>query len=609
MDGYTPHNIDVVDPESGKFFFDAKGMGEIGSAMEVLTKVDLDLAYSSEKLLNLETLLMHVLVWENDFEAMAEDDISVDCIEKALTFDFLSAILDSEVRELDNFMGSLQEMILDACHKISSCGHLRELFTVVEDKLHDSEESLKQSQEHVLEMKMKLAKLQMTQVAFNHNDWKYNGDFQISNINVKQHMQTVEQRHVLRMLEKSLARELELEKKLTELKQNEEDLKLKLRLTEQVAFCMEEAAEVVWGRFLEAENAAEVLMGTSKELVGRLQIFQFNRNGSVQREDVIRSQLQDCLEQLNVKETAIQKLNGSIAQLIIDNSEVSTLREQVKLLEVQLREAESQLKKANASYEAGQDQLGEMDGIIESLKENVDAAESRAENAETKISQLTETNMELTEELGFLKGTNDSNAKKMSLIEKQLREFELQLQYARTSSEASQEQQNMLYSAIWDMETLIDELKQKVSKAENKTENAEEQCLILSETNMELHKEIDFLRGRVESLETSLNEANVEKMATAKDISIKTNLIMEMVMQLATERERIKKQLYSLTERNRVLMEKLQKTKEESATVNDTQGGDDKDISFSGLDLNRNSESEIQEEVPIESTSKTLQAY
>lgn len=226
-------------------------------------------------------------------------------------------------------------------------------------------------------------------------------------------MQTVEQRHVLRMLEKSLARELELEKKLTELKQNEEDLKLKLRLTEQVAFCMEEAAEVVWGRFLEAENAAEVLMGTSKELVGRLQIFQFNRNGSVQREDVIRSQLQDCLEQLNVKETAIQKLNGSIAQLIIDNSEVSTLREQVKLLEVQLREAESQLKKANASYKASQDQLGEMDSIIESLKENVDAAESRAESAETKISQLTETNMELTEELGFLKGTDVEQRKRL----------------------------------------------------------------------------------------------------------------------------------------------------------------------------------------------------
>lgn len=68
-------------------------------------------------------------------------------------------------------------------------------------------------------------------------------------------------------------------------------------------------------------------------------------------------------------------------------------------------------------------------------------------------------------------------------------------------------------------------------------------------------------------------------------------------------------QLYSLTERNRVLMEKLQKTKkEESATVNDTQGGDNKDIPFSGLDLNRNSESEIQEEVPIESTSKHLKA-
>ena len=40
-------------------------------------------------------------------------------------------------------------------------------------------------------------------------------DFQVSNVGVKSQMQMVEQRHILRMLEKSLARELDLEKKLT----------------------------------------------------------------------------------------------------------------------------------------------------------------------------------------------------------------------------------------------------------------------------------------------------------------------------------------------------------------------------------------------------------
>lgn len=175
---YETLKTDDIDPESGKnelqedMASDAKDMMDIGSAMEVLTRVDLDLAYSSEKLVNLDTLMMHVWAWENDFEALATDDISVDCIEKALAFDFLSGILDSEVRALENFMGTLQAQMVDARLKISSCGHLRELFTAVEVKLYDSEESLKQSQEHALEMKMQLAKLQMTSLALNPNDCK-----------------------------------------------------------------------------------------------------------------------------------------------------------------------------------------------------------------------------------------------------------------------------------------------------------------------------------------------------------------------------------------------------------------------------------------------------
>lgn len=355
-------------------------------------------------------------------------------------------------------------------------------------------------------------------------------------------LQTAEQRHVLRMLEKSLARELDFEKKLTALKQNEEDLKLKLHLTEQVSFFMEEAAEVVWGRFIEAENTAEVLMGISKEMVGRLQVVQFNRNGSIQREEEMKFKLQECIEQLRAKEVLIQKLSSE-PRLVTNDTEVIMLREKVNSLEEQLRESVSQLHTANESNKAYQEQLKEMDYTIESLKENICDAENRADTAETKTMQLTETNLELTEELGLLKGSNDSNTKKASLLEKQSRDLELQLQHARASSEASQEQQNMLYSAIWDMETLIDELKQKVTRFENKAENAEEQCILSTETNTDLKRELDFLRGKIECLETSLEESRVEKIASAKDINIKTSLIMDMVMQLATERKRIQNQV------------------------------------------------------------------
>lgn len=368
-------------------------------------------------------------------------------------------------------------------------------------------------------------------------------DLQVSNMEVKPRLQTVNKVHVFRMLEKSLSRELDLEKKLTESKQDEEDLRLKLKLTEQVAFIMEEAAEVVWGRFLEAENAAVVLMGVSRDLIAKHQLVQFNLNGFNQRENAFRLKLENCIKLLNSKDASIEKLNSRITQLVADNLEVSTLREKVKTLEEKVNESESNLKKANESYDLLQNRVREMENMIESLKEDVYTAENRAETAEVKVAELTDSNLELNEELVFLKGNHESSSKKMSLLEKQSRELEIQVQHAKASSEAGQEQQNMLYSAIWDMETLIDELKQKVSVAEMKAENAEEQCLLLTDTNSELTKEIEFLRAEVESLETSLSNANLEKMASTKDIGAKTKLIMDAVMQLAIERERITKQV------------------------------------------------------------------
>lgn len=577
-----------------------KGMEELECAVKVLLSLDLDLAYSSEKLVNLHVLLMQVWARENVFEAMAmeKDHISADSIEKALVFDLLSGILDSEVREIENFMDTLQAEIVDAHKKISSCSHLRELFNVMEEKLIDCEESLKQSQEQVLKMNTQLAKFQRVFLEFEYQNGKNDENIdsrengQLSNINLKLKMPAVrQQRHILRVLDKSLERELDLEKKLLEIRQSEEELKLKMHLTEQVGFCMEEAAGAIYGRFLEAENLAEVLMGISKELVGRLQIAQFNLNGSIQREAEAKYKLLDCMEQLKAKETASQRLEKinsepcvsqreqtTSTKVDFDESEVFTLREKIQLLEEQLKESELQLKNAHASNEAMQEQLSGMDNLIESLKEGILKAESKAESAEGKLTLLTETNLELTEEMGFLK---DSTTEKAGSLEKQLRDLQIQLQHAKASSEASQEQQNMLYSAIWDMETLIEELKSKVSKAESKTENAEEQCILLTETNFELNKELGFLRDKMDCLEKTLHQVKCEKTASAEDISIRTRLIMDMVMQLAFERERIQKQLYSLTEDNRILVEKIQKAKNNASVIMYGNGdGEEKDFLF-----------------------------
>ncbi|WRX16442.1 hypothetical protein QQP08_008929 [Theobroma cacao] len=555
-----------------------------------LSRIDLDLAYSNEKLVNLHVLLMLLLGWDNDPEAMASgnSDFSAQFIEKALVFDLLCGILDSELREVETFLDTVQAEIVDARHKISSCRPLGALFNKMEEKLHDSEQSLKKCQELVLEVKMQSTKLQDSISYFRHENW--NNDkamdiaeqYQLSNIIGKSKVQTVEQqRHILRMLEKSLARELDLEKKLSEFGQNEEQLKLKLHYTEQVALRMEEAAEVVWGRFLEAENAAEVLMGISKELVGRLQIVQFNLNGSIQREAELKSKLEGCIEELNTKDIALKKLESSNAEHAAEASEVFSLRKKVKLLEEQLKESKLQLNNTNASNQTSQEHIHEMEIIIDSLKENIYEAESRSESAEAKVTELTDANLELTEELNFLKGNNDNNTEKVTSLEKQLREKEIQLQHAKASSDASQEQQNMLYSAIWDMETLIEDLKSKVSKAESKTDTVEEQCIILSESNFELNNELGILRNKIECLETSLDQANNEKEAIAKEINYRTKLITDMVTQLATERERIQKQLFSLVKEKAILVKKLQNTVQTGSLAVCNSGVDGAEISVS----------------------------
>ncbi|KAL4018542.1 hypothetical protein IC575_022140 [Cucumis melo] len=569
-------------------------MQEMEYTMKTLTKLELDLAYSSEKLMNLHVLLMCLLAQENDFEAMdlENDYIPDDSFGKLLVFDFLSGFLDSEVRELDTFMNTLEAEIVDARGMASSsCLQSTEVFSVLEGKLIDSEKSLVQSRKQILEVKMQSTKLQRIVLSRGNcsleDPMMSSQNDQVFNINGKSNTMTEQQRHILRMLEKSLARELDLEKQLSESKQREEELKMKLHYTEQVALRMEETAEVVWGRFLEADNSVEILMGISKELVGRLQLVQFNLHGSFQREHEIKTKFQDWTEQLNAKEVAIQKLEKRNAELIAKNAELDKLREEVKSLEEQLKELRLDLKTAYESNEASQDQLIEMENLVESLKESICISENRAESVETKLTQLQETNLELTEEVSFLKDSASSKEKKVGSLEKQLRELEIQLQHAKSSSEASQEQQNMLYSAIWDMETLIEDLKSKVSKAESKTDSAEEHCIILSETNFELNKELTSLKGRVEFLEKALDQANGEKYANANEINLSSKFIMDMVLQLAVERDRVQRQLSILTNDNKALIEKLKNIRDGASIVTrDREDYDEEERSAPKKDVN-----------------------
>ena len=172
----------MCNPESNTVHFHeeapSSGEGIQEKQNTILNNVDLDLAYSNEKLVNLHVLLMLLLGWDSDPDAMASgnSDISAQFIEKALVFDLLCGILDSELREVETFLDTVQAEIVDARHKISSCRPLGALFNKMEKKVHDSEESLNKCQELVLEVKMQSIKLQSFSY-FRHENCKFEFEF------------------------------------------------------------------------------------------------------------------------------------------------------------------------------------------------------------------------------------------------------------------------------------------------------------------------------------------------------------------------------------------------------------------------------------------------
>lgn len=167
---FSVDHVDMGDPESDlkksdfdeRFSSNGEAVGELGNFGKVLTRLELDLAFTSEKLVNLNVLVMHVATRESDYEAFAseKDHTSLDSAEKALEFDLLSGVLDSEVRELDKFLAVLQMEVFHARGLSSSFTHLEQISRGIEEKLRDSEQSLKQSQDQVSEIKMQSTKLQ-----------------------------------------------------------------------------------------------------------------------------------------------------------------------------------------------------------------------------------------------------------------------------------------------------------------------------------------------------------------------------------------------------------------------------------------------------------------
>lgn len=165
-------DIDTNRSELGSFKVDSHAgipfggeiNGELGRAGEVLTRIELHLACASEKLYNLNILMMHVATEESEFEVLDSErgEKMASSMEKGLECDILCGFLDSEVKELDDFITTLQKEIEESHKWISSSQNLGTSFPELEEKLSDSEKTLEQLREQLFELQAQSSAFQKT---------------------------------------------------------------------------------------------------------------------------------------------------------------------------------------------------------------------------------------------------------------------------------------------------------------------------------------------------------------------------------------------------------------------------------------------------------------
>ncbi|XP_071706721.1 WPP domain-interacting tail-anchored protein 1-like [Rutidosis leptorrhynchoides] len=493
---FNKSSLSLKTSSGGDTFRDSESTGEI------LARYELDITYICEKLTNLNMLSMHVETMESEFEAVVSD-MDSDMVVKALEYNLLSGYLSSEAKVLESHISDLKIEKANVREFLSSRKHLGEHLVGMEDMLCDSEKTLEQSYEQAVEIKTRSVNFERNfkRVVGDEGDTDSLNNVDVLELNERLKMQNVEhQRHILRMLEKSLGREIDLEKRVSELAQVEETLTMRVHMLERELNYAEDEAETALEKFYESDYSSDLLMETSRELLSKMKMLQFNLNGSVHRESVLKSDLQK--------------------------------------LEKRVTEYEAQLVNEKPSGE----EIVKMENLIKDLKEQVVKAENRVVNYEDKCREL-----------------NDADEKVMSL-EKQLNDVKVKLQHADACNEASEEDNNMLRSTIKDMDNVIDDMKKKVAKSAVDFDSVEDKCVLLSESNADLKKELSFVRGRVICLETSLHQMEEAKNASAKDISLRSKFITDLVLQMAHERERLQKQISTLKQENFFSVKSLKKT-------------------------------------------------
>lgn len=134
------------------------GMNVEGGSMEIITRVELELAFASEKLLNLEMLVMEIARKATDFEppTLEDESVSSETAESAFELDILYGFLDAEVGELDDMISTLETDIQNVEHMVCQ----DESGGKIKARLDAAMVSLKQMKELVSDIRKESAKFE-----------------------------------------------------------------------------------------------------------------------------------------------------------------------------------------------------------------------------------------------------------------------------------------------------------------------------------------------------------------------------------------------------------------------------------------------------------------
>ncbi|KAJ3681308.1 hypothetical protein LUZ60_015797 [Juncus effusus] len=385
--------------------------------MDELKTIEHGLAYSTEKQMNLQILEMEIAGRSSRIESLSlesTDSVPEEPIQQnILEFEILYGYFKSELKELDKYIVSLRQDIVD----LHGSGKLESEEEDCEKSKKRLLDSLKKLQGVVHDVGNRSAKFEeildllMDKSRSSEGNTPQSGQLLYEG-NI---MNSKKQREVLHMLEKSLAREMDLETKLGEAVSTKEELTIKIHGLERESFYLENSMESLYERTFQAENSSDLLLGISKELLGKynsmqqanlLKIMSFARQLTESKTEI--GFLEEQISEMKTKSESNVEKSVELNEL---NLKLKNEIERGNMLEKKAKDSETQFEHAKASLEAVVEQqsmlestMSDMEILIKDLKAKVVKTESRAELAESRSNALNETNLEQNEELGFLRG-------------------------------------------------------------------------------------------------------------------------------------------------------------------------------------------------------------